>query len=90
MPFGQETPIIDLSRGWNMFLDEISLPPGMALVAENLSFDELGAMKKRDGYTRLIQKQFASSVKGIVPVSNCFGVQGLLVAHGATLEIEVV
>ncbi len=81
MPFGQETRVPDLGRGLDLFNDQATIPPNAALVAQNVTFDEVGAMKKRLGYTRGLQKQFTGFIGGIIPVQNCFGIQAFLIGH---------
>ncbi len=81
MAFGQEARVVNLSLGLNLFTDPSNVPPGTSIVATNLRFDEVGTLKKRTGFTRGIQRKFTGFVSGIAPAQNCFGIQGLLVAH---------
>lgn len=88
MPFGGEARATDLSRGLILFIDETNIPPGASIVAKNFSFDETGTMKKRKGYTRILQKKFTGPVRGIALVHNCFDVEGLIIASAAILDLE--
>lgn len=88
MAYGTETPVEDFRRGLVTQVEPSDLPPGAATVAKNITFDELGALRKRAGYGHFIQRTFGGAIMGIVPVHNSFGVDGYLVAANGALEIR--
>ena len=73
MSYGQEFRIDNLGRGLASNISEADMPPGGALVEENIELTELGAIRKRNGIVRFIPQEFLGDVTAVIPVSDCLG-----------------
>ena len=80
MSYGLPVRFERLGLGLASQIADTDLPPGAALVEENISLDELGAIRKRNGFTRFIPEIFGGNVSAIIPVENCFGQRQYMVA----------
>lgn len=80
MSYGREIRIENLGVGLVQDIADTDLPPGAALVEDNMSLGELGAIEKRSGFTRRIPERFTDTVKAVVPIEDAFGRRFYIVA----------